>query len=471
MTDAALFDSPFAARYGSAEMRALWSDGHKRALWRRMWVALAEAQARAGIVSAAQMEDIRAHAGRLNTARALEIEQEIGHDVMAELRAFAEQCKVGGGILHTGATSADITDNADVLRQRDALHLLRTRLADLLAAFAGQIETHGALAGMAYTHLQPAEPTTLGYRLAVYAQDLLGHWNALDRLLGDLRGKGLKGAVGTAAAYQELLTGTQVSAADLEADFLKTIDLPAFAIATQTYPRVQEYTLLSTLAGLAASLHKFAFDLRLLQSQGMGELAEPFGDKQVGSSAMPFKRNPVNAEKICSLARYVAALPAVAWGNAAESLLERTLDDSANRRATLPEAFLAMEECLLTATKVVRGLVVDAAAIRANLEKYGPFAATERVLMALVRAGADRQRCHERLREQSLKAWAALKAGRPNPLAELLAADPELLRYIQPARLRELMDARAYVGSAPQRAADMAAEIRQALAVQAPVPA
>ena len=469
MTDAGL-DSPFAARYGSAEMRALWSDAHKRSLWRTLWVALAEAQSRAGIVSPAQVADVRAHAGTLNTARALEIEREIGHDVMAELRAFAEQCAVGGGILHTGATSADITDNADVLRQRAAVQLLRDRLGDLLTAFAGQIETHARLVGMAYTHLQPAEPTTLGYRLAVYAQDLLGHWRALGRLLGELRGKGLKGAVGTAAAYQELLAGTAVSAADLEADFLRALDLPAFTIATQTYPRGQDYTVLAALAGLAAALHKFAFDLRILQSQGMAELAEPFGEKQVGSSAMPFKRNPVNAEKICSLARFVAGLPAVAWGNAAESLLERTLDDSANRRATLPEGFIALEECLLAATKVVRGLVVDPGAIGANLEKFGPFAATERVLMALVRAGADRQRCHERLREASLKSWAALKAGRANPLADLLAADPELLRFLQPARLRELMDARAYVGSAPQRALALAAEVRAALAEAAPAP-
>jgi adenylosuccinate lyase len=178
---------------------------------------------------------------------------------------------------------------------------------------------------------------------------------------------------------------------------------------------------------------------------------------------MPFKRNPVRAEKICSLARFVAALPGVAWDNAAESLLERTLDDSANRRAIVPEAFLALDECLLTARQVVVGLVIDAAAIAANLEKYGPFAATERVLMALVRAGADRQRAHERLRAHSLKAWAAVKAGRPNPLADLLAADPELLVYLQPARLRELMDARAYVGTAPARAGALAAEIRQAM--------
>jgi adenylosuccinate lyase len=464
MTDQPAFDSPFASRYGSAEMRALWSDAHKRALWRRLWVALAEAQSRAGVVTPEQAADLRAHAQQPNTLRALEIEAEIGHDVMAEVRAFAEQCPVGGGIIHWGATSADITDNADVLRQREGLGLLRARLAELLAAFAELIERHARLPGMAYTHLQPAEPTTVGYRLSVYAQDLLDHLHALDRLAAGLRGKGLKGAVGTAASYQELLAGTAATPANLEADFLAALDLPAFPITTQTYPRVQDLTVLTSLAGLAASLHKFAFDLRVLQSQGLGELAEPFGAKQVGSSAMPFKRNPVNAEKICSLARYVAALPAVAWENAAEALLERTLDDSANRRISLPEAFLALEECLLAALRIVRGLVVDTHAIAANLERYGPFAATERVLMALVRAGADRQHAHERLRAHSLTAWDAVKAGRANPLAGLLAVDPELLRYLQPARISELMDARAYVGTAPDRALALAAEVRAALA-------
>jgi len=463
MTDSAL-DSPFAGRYGSPEMRAIWSDARKRALWRQVWVALAEAQAKAGVVSLPQLEDVRAHAGQPNTARALAIEQEIGHDVMAELRAFAEQAPVGGGILHWGATSADITDNADVLRLREALRLLRARLAELLLAFAEKIEAHKNLVGMAYTHLQPAEPTTIGYRLAVYAQDLLGALADMDRLIAGLRGKGLKGAVGTAASYQELLAGTGVSSGQLETDFLAQLDLPAYTIATQTYSRGQDYTILVTLAGLAAALHKFAFDLRVLQSQGFGEWSEPFGEKQVGSSAMPFKRNPVNAEKVCSLARFVAAMPAVAWENAADSLLERTLDDSANRRVTLPESFLALEECLITSLRLARGLVVDTAAIAANVEKFGPFAATERVLMALVRAGADRQQMHELLRQQSLKAWDAVKAGRPNPLAASLAADPALLAHLQPARLRELMDARAYVGTAPERAAALAGEIRRVLA-------
>jgi adenylosuccinate lyase len=293
---------------------------------------------------------------------------------------------------------------------------------------------------------------------------LLGHLNTLDRVIANLRGKGLKGAVGTAASYKELLSGMVATPSDLEADFLAELELEAFPIATQTYPRGQDYTILSALAGLAAALHKFAFDLRLLQSQGFGEMAEPFGEKQVGSSAMPFKRNPVNAEKVCSLARYVSSLPIVAWENAADALLERTLDDSANRRLTLPEGFLAIEECLLTSTRIVRGLVVDAAAVAGNLERYGPFAATERVLMALVRAGADRQRCHDRLRTHSLKAWEAIKAGRSNPLPGLLAADPELLQFLQPARIHELMDARAYVGTAPERASALVRDVRDALA-------
>ena len=456
-------DSPFASRYGSAEMRALWSDALKRLYWRRIWVALAEAQALAGVVTPEQAADLKANADKLDVNRSLEIEKEIGHDLMAEVRAFAEQCPVGGGIIHWGATSADISDNADVLRQKQSLRLLRDKLAGLLHAFAGQISQHHALACMAYTHLQPAEPTTVGYRLAMYAQDLLGHLAALDQLIHELRGKGLKGAVGTAASYAELLAGTEMTPAGLEAHVMRSLGFAAFPITAQTYPRTQDYRVLAALAGLAASLHKFAFDLRLLQSQGIGEMSEPFGEKQVGSSAMPFKRNPVNAEKICSLARFVAALPPVAWENAADSLLERTLDDSANRRAIFPEAFIAMDEILQTAIHIVRGLVVDPEACAANLEKYGPFAATERVLMALVRAGADRQKMHERLREHSLKAWSVVKAGRPNPLAGSLAADPDLLRYLQPARLHELMRADDYIGTAAERAEALAAEIGRAL--------
>ncbi len=282
------------------------------------------------------MEDLRLHAPDVTLERSLEIEKEIGHDVMAEVRAFAELCPVGGGIIHWGATSADITDNADVLRMRDGMDLLLDGFRSLLQSLAAQIERYSDLVVLGYTHLQPAEPTTLGYRLALYGQDLVEHWEDLRRVRDGLRGKGMKGAVGTAASYGEILSGKNVSPDVIDATVMESLGLTAFPVTSQTYPRIQDYRLLSALAGLAASLHKFAFDLRIMQSAGFGEVREPVGKRQVGSSAMPFKRNPVKAENVCSLARFVAVLPEVAWQNAAQSLLERTIDDSANRRSILP---------------------------------------------------------------------------------------------------------------------------------------
>jgi adenylosuccinate lyase len=459
--DHTTYQSPYSWRYASREMRALWSEHARRRLWRRIWIALAAAQAEAGLVTPTQLADLEAHAEDVDLARALEIEAEIGHDVMAEVRTYAEQCPAGGAIIHWGATSEDVTGNADVLRQREAVRLLLAALARVLRALGEQIARHQATACMAYTHLQPAEPTTVGYRLAQYAQDLLEDYRALQALAAGLRGKGLKGAVGTGAAYGALLAGTGMSARDLEARVLARLELPAFVAATQVYPRHQDYALLAALAGLAASLNKFAFDLRVLQSPSFGELAEPFGARQVGSSAMPFKRNPVNAEKICSLARLVAALPGVAWDNAASVLLERTLDDSANRRTTIPEAFLACDEMLCTAERILKGLTVNEDACRRNLALYGPFAATEPLLMALVRAGASRQEMHERLREHAMAAWPAVKAGQPNPLAGALLADEQLARYVPAEAMRPLLDASAYVGDAVERCALIVRQIEE----------
>jgi adenylosuccinate lyase len=457
------YASPFSSRYGSVAMRRIFSEKNRRLLWRRIWIALAETQQQFGLVTAEQVEDLRVHAGDISLERSLEIEKEIGHDVMAEVRAFAELCPVGGGIIHWGATSADITDNADVLRMRDGLDLLLDRHRTLLQSIAAQIARHADFVVLGYTHLQPAEPTTLGYRLALYGQDLLEHWEDLRRVRDNLRGKGMKGAVGTAASYGEIVRGKNLSADVIDATVMESLGLAAFPVAAQTYPRIQDYRVLAALAGLAASLHKIAFDVRIMQSAGFGEVREPMGKRQVGSSAMPFKRNPVRSENVCSLARFVAALPEVAWQNAAQSLLERTIDDSANRRSILPEAFLAVEEMLTVMTGIVGGLDVDEAGCRANLEKFGAFSASERVLMALVAAGADRQEMHERIREHSRKAWDVLRGGRPNPLADYFAADPEMLKRLQPAKIRELMDAGAYVGSAPERAREMAEKIRAAV--------
>jgi adenylosuccinate lyase len=457
------FISPFSWRYGSDEMRQIWSERHKRRLMRRVWVALATAQQQAGLVTAAQLADLQAHADQIDIDRALEIEKETRHDVMAEIRTFAEQCKVGGGIIHWGATSADITDNVDVLRLREAAVLLQSQLKIVLSHLAKRIEETAALPTMAHTHIQPAEPTTLGYRFAVYAQDLLEDYRTLQSLISSLKGKGLKGAVGTQAAYAELLRDTPMSAEEMEAVAMAQLELPYFPIATQTYTRQQDLRVQQVLAGIAASLHKFALDFRVLQSPPFGEWAEPFGKKQVGSSAMPFKRNPINAENICSLARYVAGLPAVAWDNASQAILERSLDDSANRRIFQAEGCLATDEMLRRATRLVAEMVIDEQAIARNMATYGPFAATERVLMALVAAGASRQEGHEWIRETSLQAWAALREGKENPLLDYLLADERIGRFLTPEHVEELMTGGGYVGTAVTRARAFAHIVRTSL--------
>ncbi len=456
--------SPLTWRYGSSEMRAVWSEAGKRRLWRRLWVALAAAQAEVGLVRQEQVDDLRAHQDDIDIARAHALEAELKHDLMAEVHAYAEQCPIGGGIIHLGATSMDIEDNADVLRLRDGLDLLLARLSAVITAMAARAEATADLAAMAFTHLQPAEPTTVGYRLAQYLQDLLTDLSDLRALRAGLRGKGFKGAVGTSASYGQLLQGTSLTPRALEAAVLGAVSLPAFEAATQTAPRKQELRVLSGLASLGQSLYKFAADLRLLQSPPIGEWAEPFGKKQIGSSAMPFKRNPIVAENMDSLARLLATLPRVAWDNAAHSYLERTLDDSANRRFVLPEAFLIADELLRRALLLVTGLVVDEGAVARNLAAYGPFAASERVMMEAARRGGDRQHLHEVIRTASMEAWAALRAGEANPMVARLAADPELLRFASAEEIVGWMDASAYVGDAPERARNVAAAARAALA-------
>ncbi|MCB8982217.1 MAG: adenylosuccinate lyase [Ardenticatenaceae bacterium] len=452
--------SPFTWRYGSPAMRQIWSETHKRRLMRRVWVALAAAQHQVGLVTAAQLADLQSQADNVDITRSLEIEQETRHDVMAEIRTFAEQCPVGGGVIHWGATSADITDNVDVLRLRTAVDLLAERLEKLLLLLADKIEETAVLPTMAHTHIQPAEPTTLGYRFAVYAQDLLEDLIQLQTLRQSLRGKGLKGAVGTQAAYQELLQGTGMTPQEMEAAAMRWLDLPYFPIATQTYTRQQDLRVQQVLAGIAASLHKFALDFRILQSPPFGEWAEPFGKRQVGSSAMPFKRNPINMENICSLARQVAALPAVAWDNASQAVLERSLDDSANRRIFQAEGFLAVDELLLRMERIVADMQIDGEAIARNMALYGPFAATERVLMALVAAGASRQEGHEWIRAASLQAWAALRRGEENPLLDLLLAEAEIGRFLPADQVRALMNASTYTGTAGERALALAQTLR-----------
>jgi adenylosuccinate lyase len=442
-------------------MRCLWSEAYKRQIWRQLWVALAEVQSEFGLVQPEQVDDLRAHVDDVDIPRALEIEAEIHHDLMAELKCFAEQALLGGPILHLGATSTDIEDNADVLRIRQSLDLIQEGLRNLLLEFASRIDAWADAPLIAFTHLQPAEPSTLGYRLATYAQDLLMDWEEITRVRALLRGKGFKGAVGTGASYAELFSVDKM--ADFEQQLSERLNLPFYPVATQVYPRKQDYQVISSLASMGASLYRFAFDLRILQSPPLGEWSEPFGSRQVGSSAMPFKRNPVNAEKIDSLARLLAQYPRLAWDNAAHSLLERTLDDSANRRTMLPEAFLIADEILNVVRRILGGLEINRSAMARNLSTYGPFAAIERLLMALSKAGANRQVMHERLRNHSMDAWSAIKSGKPNPLVDDISQDPEIYCYLPESRLRLFMDVSHYLGDAPQRAHDLAMVVRENL--------
>ncbi len=460
--------SPLTWRYGSDDMRRIWSEAHKRRLWRRIWVALAEAQVEFGLVTAEQAADLRAHAGDVDVDRALQIEAQIRHDLMSEVKTYAEQCPVGGGIIHLGATSMDVKDNADALCLCDALDLVLKRLRALLLTLAHQIEAHAGQACMGYTHLQPAEPTTVGYRLAQYGLDLLLDLEELERVRGGIKAKGFKGATGTSASYTQLLANI-ATAKELEACVLSRLGLEAFPVATQTYPRKQDWLVLNALAGLAGSLYKFAFDLRILQAQPFGEWSEPFGQRQVASSAMPFKRNPEDAETMDSLARLVATLPRVAWDNAAHSLLERTLDDSGNRRLILPQAFLLTDELLRRAQRILDGLVIRTELVARNLEAYGTFAASERLLMELVKAGADRQEMHEVIRQHSMTAWDLLQReiSAPNPLPDLLAGDSAVRAFLPEKQVRSLLDASDYTGDASERARDLAALIHQAVGEEA----
>lgn len=452
------YASPFSWRYGRAELRSLFSERERRLLWRQVWVALARAQAGAGLLTPAEVADIEAHAEDVDIEAALAIEREIHHDLMAEIRVFASQATIGGGKLHLGATSMDVEDTVETYRMRLALSMLGDSLGALLRTFAVKVREHADTVCMAFTHLQPAEPTTLGYRFASYAQDLLIDDSALRFAFDQLTAKGMRGAVGTAASYEHLYNNKGGSAA-MEAAVLERFGLEARDVSTQTYPRKLDYLLLSALAGVGASLSKFAADVRILSSPEFGEVFEPFGASQVGSSAMPFKRNPIMCERVGSLARLLPAYADVAWQNASTNYLERTLDDSANRRTTLPEALLCVDEIVSLARKIVDGLRIDARRIAENLRTYGPFAGTEAVLMEAVRAGADRQVMHETLRSAAMESWEAIAQGKVNPLGRILSEDRELTAQIDPAEIRRMLEPGQHVGTAPARARDLAAKI------------
>lgn len=457
------YQSPFSWRYGSDEMREIFSEVNKRKTWRKVWVALARAQQKAGLLEKKELEVIEKNAQKIDIARAQQIEKEIYHDLMAEIKVFAEQSGKAGGKIHLGATSMDIEDNADIIRIEKALEIIATRLKKLLKSFALLIRKYKNTVCMGYTHLQPAEPTTLGLRFSVYAQDLLFDLRLLRYFKNNLVAKGMKGAVGTSASYVKLLKNKNLDAKTLSKLVMDELSLKESTITTQTYPRKIDLHLTNVLSSIAQSLNKFAFDLRIMQSPNFGEWAEARGEKRVGSSAMPFKRNPDRAEKVCSLAKYVSSLVAIAWANAAESLLERTLDDSANRRIFIPEAFLATDEILETTDDLVTNLTVAEENIKKNLEKYGPFAGTESLMMQAVENGADRQQIHERIRQIAMEAWSQIDKSGTNPLVNLLEKDKIITRFVDRETIPQLIDPTAHIGLAPELCANFLRELEKEL--------
>ena len=459
--DFSTYLSPLTWRYGSDDMRKIFSEKHKYELWRKIWIALAEAQQQAKLVSKEELEDLKKNEKDIDIEKIFEFEKDTKHDVVAAIKEFAEKAKVGGGKIHLGATSMDIVDNTDMIRIQEALKIVEKKVTVILNLLANKIEEYSDFPCLGYTHLQPAEPTTVGYRLAFYAQDLLTAYQFIQFAKKTIKGKGMKGAVGTAASYHELLKNKSVSVNDLESEVVKKLGIESVLISGQVYPRLFDLIVLNSLVMVTSALAKFSGDLRILQSPLYGEWSEPFGKKQVGSSAMPFKKNPISSENICSLARFVATLPQIASENVSLSYLERTLDDSANKRIIIAEAFLTTDQILMTAEKIINGLVINKERISFNLNQYASFAASESIILEAVKNGADRQEMHEVLRNISMIAWAAIQKGKENPMIKLLSTDKLISRYLNKNQLQKLMSVETHIGNAPERAKQLVKIIRK----------
>ncbi|HEY3204150.1 MAG TPA: adenylosuccinate lyase [Thermoanaerobaculia bacterium] len=417
--------NPLTERYASAEMTAIFSPQFKFETWRRLWLWLAEEERRLGLpISEEAIGQMRAHVSSIDFEAASEEEAKTRHDVMAHVRVFGAAAPAARGIIHWGATSAYVTDNADLIQMREALALTERRLVAVLRRLRDFALAHRDLPALAYTHYQPAQPTTVGKRAALWAADLLMDLEEGRAVRKNLRFLGAKGATGTQASFLLLFGGDSSKVEDLDRSLTRRAGFERRqAVSGQTYSRKQDDRVVHALSGLAQSAHKIGTDLRLLQHDG--ELEEPFETFQVGSSAMPYKRNPMRAERICSLARHVIALSLDTAMTAATQWLERTLDDSANKRIAVPEAFLASDAILVLLENVLGGLVVHPEVSLRRLESEVPFLATENVLMEAVRRGGDRQELHERLRVHSrASAEARIRTGDASDLFERIAGDP-----------------------------------------------
>ena len=418
------YSNPLIERYASPEMSALFSDLNKHRTWRSCWIALAESQAELGLgISAEQVEELRSKRDDIDFPAMARLERELRHDVMAGIRAYGEQCPGAKGIIHLGATSCFVTDNTELILYHRALELIRSRLLRVITELAGFAGKHRGLRCLGYTHFQPAQPTTLGKRAVLWLQDLLINWEDLDHLLSGYRIRGAKGATGTQDSFLKLFGGDQRKVTELDRRVCEKLGFGRrFPVSGQTYPRLWDSRILDLLKNIAQSAHKFAVDFRLMQHLKMVD--EPFEEKQVGSSAMAYKRNPMRCERLCSLARYAMSQVQAADHTAANQWFERTLDDSAGRRMYLPQAFLALDSILLIYANVAAGARVYPTMIGRLLEQELPFLATETIIMQGVLRGGDRQLLHEAVRENAVAAAREIKErGSANRLLEMLAED------------------------------------------------
>ncbi|MBI4583433.1 MAG: adenylosuccinate lyase [Planctomycetes bacterium] len=457
MTDTSIYQNPLCERYASAAMLQNFSSDRRYQTWRRLWVALAEVEAELGLeISREQIEELRRHQDDIPYARVAALEEELRHDVMAHIHAYGEQCPRARGIIHLGATSCYVTDNADLILMRDGLAILAEKLAALLLALKNFALEHADRPALAYTHFQPAQLTTVGKRAAMWAQDFLIDFQEISRVRSELRFRGAKGATGTQASFMKLFNGEGGKVKDLDRRVAERMGFKdSFRITGQTYTRKLDAQALQAVAGVAVSAHKFSNDLRLLQ--GLGELEEPFGKAQVGSSAMPYKRNPMKLERISSLAKWgICESQNAAWIGATQ-WFERTLDDSANRRLSIPQTFLAVDAILVLANHVMRGLVVYPEVIRRRVREELPFMAVENLLLLAVRRGGDRQNLHERLRVHSMEVQEARRSGIAGKgLVERLQDDPAFAAVRE--QLDAVLDPAQYYGRAPEQVKEFFAE-------------
>lgn len=450
------YENPLISRYASREMSALWSEQRKFSTWRRIWLYLAEAEQELGLaVTSDQIAELREHLDDIDFTAAAAHERRLRHDVMAHVHALGDICPLARPIIHLGATSCSITDNTDLILLREGLTMIARRVAkviDLLGKFA--LEQRD-VACLAFTHLQPAQPTTVGKRATLWAHDLALDLAELEHRIDSLKALSMKGTTGTQASFLALFHGDHAKVRKLEQRVAEKMGFTeVYPVSGQTYARKVDAMVLATLDGIAQSAHKAATDLRLLASRK--EIEEPFEEEQIGSSAMAYKRNPMRSERICALARFAMSLTASASQTAATQWMERTLDDSANRRLVIPQAFLAIDAVLILYQNVASGLVVYPEVIRRNLMEELPFMATENILMAAVEAGGDRQELHEVIRRHSLAAAKAVKQdGLANDLIARLSSEPAFSEI----NITAVLSDSALVGRAPQQVDDFLAEV------------